>query len=110
MYYIGYHENVNTKKKVDFFEKNDKMLTMNNVVCIFNNDYISILLGNRQIGTVQEVNGEPTMFLGTNWKDSVMMLTFTDVEIIQDNWAAFKECENNILEKIKQTELDFVNK
>jgi hypothetical protein len=51
------------------------------------------LLGNRQIGTVQEVNGEPTMFLGTNWKDSVMMLTFTDIEIIQDNWAAFKELQ-----------------
>ena len=61
---------------------------MRHVVCIIHRNHVTIERDNLEIGIVKSVNGEPIISL-VEGRDA--FLTFTDLEIIQDNWDSLQE-------------------
>ena len=66
---------------------------MRHVVCIIHRDCLTIERNNREIGTVREINGQPTILL---YREN--SLTQLDTEIIWDNWNAMQEL-GGVIEK-----------
>lgn len=70
---------------------------MRHVVCIIHRNHLTIERDNREIGTVKTVDGEPTILLDSYAVEGRQFpLSFTDLEIIQDNWNAMQELGGEI--------------
>ena len=78
--------------------KNEKWKHMN-VTCVIRKDDIEIWRGSHHIGYVRaDLNGEPFMHLFNEPKSSVS-ISFSDLNIIEDNW-------NQLMELIDKKSID----
>ena len=70
---------------------------MKHVICILHRNSLTIQRDGREIAAVKTVDGEPTIILDTYIEQGRRMsLSFTELEIIQDNWNAMLELGGEI--------------
>jgi hypothetical protein len=67
---------------------------MINVVCIIHDNHLTIERNGEVIGNIYEIDGEPIIKLKNSLPTiGFVSLTFTDLDIISENWQQMKEMQ-----------------